>query len=142
MKSLYRMITEAEIKLKDGYVMTYPCSNKNWLERMFYGELPEIQITEYTTDFVDVLKCVGLPMWNKPSTSHKRGRVAKIHDEQFYIDDIELITLRSAPMLVVNPGMDKLYKHLKFNELTELIFDREQTLKSMLSNKEKMKDYE
>ena len=132
MKSLYRIVTEAEIELKDGYVMIYPCCNKNWLERMFYGELPETQIIEYKTDFVDVLKCMGLPMWSKPSPSHKSSRVAKIHDRQFYIDDIELITLRSNPTLVVNPRMDELYKHLRFKELTELIFDREQELKSVL----------
>lgn len=139
MKQVYTTFLDVEIKLKDCGIINTGSDVIRGRNVYHYGEIPEIKTETITSDFATYLEHKWLLHSKK---KERRGRILLYILRpnnavlKLYEDEIESVTGYRKAKVVDNPEWKYLYKDLGFNELTELIFNREQELKSMLLRNE------
>lgn len=104
-----------------------------------YGEVPENKVEKFenkNTVFSDLIKKIG---YNENFQGNKTFWKKRIYillfplaREIVYKDELEAFELEHIYEVVENPDIELLKKDLGFKGYSQLIFDREQELKSML----------
>ena len=136
MKQIYFYRTTIFVKLKDDSIVTIKGNKIKWN----YGDIPEDKIQKYensNTIFDDLCNVMNV----KPSIS-PFSKKKYFNKETFFwtwsVDgSVKQDTIHSFVVYTNyntgNPSIKALQKELTFIEYTELLFDREQDLKSALS---------
>ena len=136
MKQIYFYRTTILVKLKDDSIVTIKGKASKWC----YGDIPENKIQKYensNTMFDDLCNVMNV----KPSIS-PFSKKKYFNQETFFwtwsVDGtVKQDTIHSFVVYTNyntgNPSIKALQKELTFIEYTELLFDREQDLKSALS---------
>lgn len=137
MKAVYCHLRIWTVRLKDKKTMSYSTYGING-RYYHYGEVPD----NYTEDFMcqdtvfeDLIKTLYIFGSNK--TLFKKREYINIaqFNSRIYKDELSSFDIQHKYEIVDNPTIDILEKDLGFKEFSELIFDREQELKSILMQK-------
>ena len=139
MKQIYINTSNIEIHLKTGRVISIEDDALCGRYQYYYAECQEkAEREDIFSDFPQYLAQRNL-LWCSVK-KHKRNKVRKLlyirrsfnqidKIEKVYEDEIESITIWHCIKVVADPKWEYLTEDLTFNELTELLYNREQELK-------------
>lgn len=143
MKSVYIIKTEIETILKDGSKIVSKSDFVNGRYTYKYGDVPDKEVFSYSIDgkfnedakelfdrYYRVLEYFKMGLFSK--REYIKVRTSCTRWEALDIKDIEFINVTRFCEVVENPKIKWLEDDLGFKGYSELVFDREQELKSML----------
>ena len=135
MKQVFTKSMDIEIRLKDGRIIRTGSHAFRGRYIYHYAE-PEDKVETIFSDFEQYLAERGL-LYSIPKRHNGRNLLRILCAQEtiakIYEDEIALIAVFHHTKVVDNPKWEFLTKDLGFNELTELLYNREQELKSMLT---------
>lgn len=147
MRTVYTHNVEWRIYLLDGSVIkTNPFYSSYHRSVYKYGEKPENKIEEHCVKeldnkaeqariFEDLIRAMG---FEEGYHGHRTRFTKRLYLEsgcfgkKIFMDQLIGWEIRDIYQTIENPSMSLLQKDLRFKEYSQLIFDREQELRSML----------
>lgn len=134
MKQVYIRKTKWTAYFKDSHIMV----SQSIISRYNYGEMPKDQTEEHSneeTAFDEILDRMG---FNKEFRGKRKLFSKKIYFDDYmifqkriYKDELLGFNINTSYEPVPNPSVERLRKELNFNEYSELIFQREKTLRTL-----------
>lgn len=138
MKAVYISKTIWNINLKDGRVLTYDSDHDRGRYVYKYGDVPNdyIEVFNKETVWTDLLWKLRFEKDYHGSMTRFSKRVYiddwDILCERIYKDELSAFEIQHIFKVVENPQIEYLEKDLGFKGYSELVFDREQELKSIM----------